>query len=113
MILPDEEKKKYFKIQPNHTSRSGSQYSVDDVKRRKITKEAQKTEAIHKEATKNLIRRAPITNRHALFRQTLRREIGNSTRHEGARAAAQVLAGGWSAKEILSSCTYIVTVLNP
>ncbi|KAL2821744.1 WD40-repeat-containing domain protein [Aspergillus cavernicola] len=70
----DPEKKKYFKIQANHKSAPGAQYSSDAVKRKRADQEKRQRKArLVQRAEKEQIKRAACL-RHPLFQ--VQREIG-------------------------------------
>lgn len=56
----DTEKKKYFKIQPNHTAPSSAAYSASDVKRRKTRDEAAAAQHALQSRQKGRIRRSTV-----------------------------------------------------
>ncbi|CAI7672885.1 unnamed protein product [Penicillium bialowiezense] len=59
--LPDEEKKKYFKIQANHEAPGGARYTRDDVKRRKLDHdEAQRTANLNERQAKERVTRSHL-----------------------------------------------------
>ncbi|KAL5333481.1 hypothetical protein BJX70DRAFT_61467 [Aspergillus crustosus] len=70
----DPEKKKYFKIQANHKSSQGAQYSQDAVKRKRVDheKRQRKTRLIQREAKEKIKRAACL--RHPLMQA--QREVG-------------------------------------
>ncbi|KAL2853049.1 WD40-repeat-containing domain protein [Aspergillus pseudodeflectus] len=70
----DPEKKKYFKIQANHKSTPGSQYSKDAVKRKRADQEKRQRKArfIQRAETEKIKRSASL--RHPLFQ--IQRETG-------------------------------------
>ena len=95
----DEEKKKYFKIQPNHAVPTGSAYSVDQVKRRRVEFETASEIARNVHRRENLVRRARILQ-DPLLGGSLSREHGYGPLLDGSITAC---VDGWDSQEIFPS----------
>jgi hypothetical protein len=93
------EKKKYFKIQPNHAVPTGSAYSADEVKRRRIELETASEIARNVERRRNLVHRARILQ-NPLIGGSLSREHGHGRLLEG---SARTYVEGWDGAEIFPS----------
>jgi hypothetical protein len=99
LIQIDEEKQKYFKVQPNHAVPAGSAYSADQIKKRKVELETASEIAKDVERKKKLVRRTGILQ-HPLLGGSLSREQGHGWPLDSSERS---YVEGWDSVEVLPS----------